>query len=62
LAVTLLCSKAGWEDWFFKACFTAAKWLSNWETGYKEALISAGRSWSIDSSASLRRSASLTWS
>jgi hypothetical protein len=54
LAVALLCSRAGWEDRFFKACFTAAKWLSSWETGSREALISVGRSWSINSSASLR--------
>jgi hypothetical protein len=32
------------------------------ETVSREALISAWRSWSISSSASLRRSASLTWS
>jgi hypothetical protein len=42
LAVALFCSKAGQEDWFFKARFTAAKWLSNCEIGSKEALISEG--------------------
>jgi hypothetical protein len=62
LFATCSYSRADWEDKFFKAWFTATKWSSSLETSSKEALISAGRSWSMSARASLRRSASLTWS
>jgi hypothetical protein len=62
LFVACSCSRAGWEDKFFKPCFTTTKWSSSLETGSKEALMSAGRSWSMRASISRRRSASLTWS
>jgi hypothetical protein len=62
LALALFCLRTGQEDWFFKARLTTAKWLSSWEMGSKEALISSGSSWLIDSSTSSKWSTSLTWS
>jgi hypothetical protein len=36
--------------------------LSSWEIGSREALMSSGSSWLMDSSTSSKRSTSLTWS